>query len=483
MRQLLQSLFAPSRYDAKTLEQIRARMAEYTHLTDNDLRAAVAHARSLVHVFALTAIVASRLLGQDMYDVQFLGAMALARGSIAEMQTGEGKTLAAVPAVVCYALRGEPVHVMTVNDYLARRDAEWMGEIYRFFNLSVGCIQQGMSPAERRSAYARDITYATPNEIGFDVLRDRLALHGNDQVHRPFGTAVIDEADSILIDEARIPLVIAGGSTSMPRVAHAVDWVVRQFKKHAHYTVDTGRYNVALTDAGIRAVENAFGCGNLFNEENLLLHTAVQDALDAHVLLRRDVDYIVKNGEIDMIDEFKGRVAIDRRWPAGLQSALDAKEGLWPKLQGMVLGTITLQHLVALYPRICGMTGTAATQPIELKRFYGLDVEVIPTNRPVIRQDYPDEVFATREEKEEAVASEVRRVHDTGQPVLVGTASVEDSYRISRLLWGVRHNVLNALNDEYEAQIIAAAGQRGAVTVSTKHGRSRHGHPTRARCT
>ena len=402
-----------------------------------------------------------------MYDVQLRGALALARGSIAEMQTGEGKTLAAVPAVAWLARERKGVHVMTANDYLAGRDARWMGGIYRFLGLSTGYVEQGMPPTERRAAYACDVTYATANEIAFDLLRDRLALRLDQQVHRPFFTAVIDEADSILIDEARIPLVIAGGDTDDAGMAYAVDQVARRLRLGTHYTVDAGGHNAALTDAGIRVIENAFGCGNLFEERNLRLHTAVQDSLEAHALLRRDVDYLVKGGAIEMVDEFKGRIALNRRWPAGLHTAVEAKEGVVPKPQGMVLGSTTIQNLIALYPLVCGMTGTAASQAIEFQRVYGLHVEVLPTNRPVIREDRPDSLFTTKAEKEQAVVEEIRRVHSNGQPILVGTASVEESERLSARLADVPHRVLNARNDEVEAGIIAQAGQRGAVTIST----------------
>ena len=467
MRRFLDSLFAPSRRDGADIQKINAMRAGFAGLTDDQLRAAGTRAKDLLTLIAVTAAVASRVLGLDMFDVQLRGTLALARGSIAEMQTGEGKTLAAVPAIAWYARQGNGVHVMTVNDYLARRDAAWMGEIYRFLGLTVGHVQQGMTAAERRAAYACDITYATANEIGFDFLRDRLALRLEDQVHRPFAAAVIDEADSILIDEARIPLVIAGGDSADSPWAYAADPVVRNFRIPVHCTVDVGSRNVALTDNGIAAVETVFGCGNLYEERNIGLLTAVQDSLHAHALLRRDVDYVVKNGAIEMVDEFKGRIAQDRRWPAGLHTAVEVKEGVAAKRQGMVLGSITLRHLVALYPRVCGMTGTAATQALEFQQVYEMPVEVIPTNRPMIRADHPDAVFATKAEKEAAVLAEIRRLHQNGQPVLVGTGSVEESERLSRALGSIPHNVLNARNDEHEAAIIAQAGDRGAVTIST----------------
>ena len=467
MRQFLHSIFAFLHRDAADIQRIRAMRSEYSRLNDNDLRTAASRAKSLIQLMAVTAVVASRVLSQDMFDVQLCGALALARGSIAEMQTGEGKTLAAVPAVAWYARQGQGVHVMTVNDYLARRDAAWMGEIYRFLGLSCAHVQQGMTHEERRAAYACDITYATANEIGFDFLRDRLALHPRELVHRPFAVAVIDEADSILIDEARIPLVIAGGNTDDSALSYVADKVVRNLRALAHYTADVGGHNVALTDEGIRIVENALRCGNLYDARNLQLVTAVQDALHAHALLHRDVDYVVKNGAIEMVDEFKGRIAQDRRWPAGLHTAIEAKEGVAAKAQGMILGSITLQHLIALYPQVCGMTGTAATQALELRKVYGLRVETIPTNRPVIRVDRPDAVFATKGEKEQAVLAEIRRAHASGQPILVGTASVAESERLSRMLNDIPHQTLNARNDEAEAAIVAQAGERNAVTIST----------------
>jgi preprotein translocase subunit SecA len=441
--------------------------ADLTRLPDDELRAAASRAGNLLEYIAIAAVVASRVLGQDLFDVQVQGALALARGSIAEMQTGEGKTLAAVPAIAWYARGSAGVHVMTANDYLARRDARWMGDIYRFLGFSVTAIQQSMTRAERRAAYAADITYATPNEIGFDLLRDRLALRLDDQVHRPFAAAVIDEADSILIDEARVPLVIAGGAEDTDALAHAADALVRRFQPALHYTVDPGNHNAALTDFGIRAVEDGFACGNLFDPRNLVLHSVVQDSVHAHALLHRDVDYIVKNGAIEMVDEFKGRIALNRRWPAGLHTAVEVKEGVAPKRQGMILGSTTIQHLIGLYPRVCGMTGTAATQSLEFLKVYNLQVEVIPTNRPVVREDLPDEIFATKAEKERAVLEEIHRAHATGQPVLVGTASVEESERLSAMLAGIPHQVLNARNDEAEAAIVALAGERGAVTIST----------------
>jgi len=461
------SLYSSFDRNQSAIRRINALRLQFANLSDDELRNTAVQTSGLLPFIAATAVMASRVLGHNMYDVQLRGALALARGSIAEMQTGEGKTLAAVPAVAWFASERKGVHVLTVNDYLARRDATWMGEIYRRLGLSVGYVQQGMTVTERHAAYTCDITYATANEVGFDVLRDRLALRLEDQVHRPFSAAVVDEVDSILIDEARIPLVIAGGATSDSTLTFVADQVVRRLQPSTHYTVDVGGHNAALTDAGIRALEDAFGCGNLFDECNITLHTALQDSLEAHALLRRDVDYLVNGGAIEMVDEFRGRIALNRRWPAGLHTAIEAKEGVATKSQGTILGSTTIRDLIALYPRVCGMTGTAATQAIEFEAVYGLRVETIPTNLPVIRLDQPDVLFVKKAEKELAVAAEIRRVHATGQPILVGTASVEESEILSGRLADLPHRVLNARNDEEEAVIVSNAGQRNAITIST----------------
>ncbi len=467
MRHFWRNLFRDSAGPESLIAVINGLRSDLRALSDAELKAIDWRASGLAEVIALTAVVAERVLGLKMFDVQLQGALALTAGKIAEMQTGEGKTLAAVPAVVWFAREGAGVHVMTVNDYLARRDAQWMGGIYEFLGLSVGYLQQGMEIEDRRRAYACDITYATANEIGFDLLRDGLALYPQEQVQRPFGTALIDEADSILIDEARIPLVIAGGEAGEQPLAYQVDRITRFFHRGRHFTLDEYARNIALTDAGIRTIETSFGCGNLFEEQNLALLTAVQDSIHAHALLRRDVDYLVKDGAIESVDEFKGRIAENRRWPAGLHTAIEAKEGLALKIQGRILGSVTLQNLISLYPMVCGMTGTAATQAEELRLVYGLEVEVIPTNRPMIRADLPDRVYARKFDKERAVLQEIRRLHASGQPVLVGTRSVEESERLSARLSDIPHQVLNARHEEQEAGMIARAGLAGAVTIST----------------
>jgi preprotein translocase subunit SecA len=432
MRRFLRSLFSGSTSTEKPqIDLINYRRAELAKLDDDELKATAGRAGTLLEIIAVTAVVAARLLGLGVFDVQLQGALALASGKIAEMQTGEGKTLAAVPAIAWYAKQRKGVHVMTVNDYLARRDAEWMRGIYEFLGLSVGCIQQSVAKKERQHAYQCDITYAIANEIGFDYLRDQLALFPSDQVHRPFAAAVIDEADSLLIDEARVPLVIAGGESARNSLPNMVDRLTRTFRQSHHYTIDEYGRNVALTEAGIQAVESAFACDNLFVADNLALLVAVQDSLHAHALLRRGIDYLVKDGVVESVDEFKGRIVPDRRWPAGLHTAIEAKEGVALKTQGTILGSITLQSLIALYPKVCGMTGTAATQAEEFRVIYGLEVEVIPTNRPIIRLDHPDVLFRTKREKELAVVEEIHRAHRTGQPVLIGTASVAESERLS----------------------------------------------------
>ena len=449
------------------LRRIKTRCVELRESSDAELKAFGERAADVVEDIAVTVEVARRTICLEMFEVQIRAALAMADGKIAELQTGEGKTLAAVPAIAWHAKSGNGVHVMTVNDYLAKRDSHWMRPVYNFLGLSVGCIQQGMTAEQRRQAYTCDVTYCTPQEAGFDFLRDQLAMQACEQVQRPFAAGVIDEADSILIDEARIPLVIAGGKTARDALAGRVDEITRGLHHTLHYTSDEHGHNVSLTDEGITFVEKAFGCGNLFDNANLTLHTAVQDSLHAHALLHRDVDYLVRDGAIQPIDEFKGRIARDRRWPAGLQTAIEAKERVSLKTQGRVLGSITLQSLIALFPKLCGMTGTAATQSEEFASVYGLEVEVIPTHRPLIRVDHPDVVFATKREKEQAVVDEIRHVHRAGRPVLVGTASVEDSESFSARLAGIPHETLNARNDEQEAAIVARAGQPGAVTIST----------------
>jgi preprotein translocase subunit SecA len=419
--------------------------------------------------FALVREAARRTVNLRPFDVQVLAGLALDRGNVVEMATGEGKTLTAVMPAALHALTGRGVHVLTFNDYLARRDAEWMGPVYRQVGLSVGFVQQGMTRAERRSAYLSDVTYVTAKEAGFDHLRDLLATDMADVVHRPFHLALVDEADSLLIDEARIPLVIAGDLGREASFARRLAELVASFVPGVHFDLDEYSRDVELTETGVEATERALGCGRLHEEQNLTLLTEMNCALHAQVLLRRDVDYLVREGRIEIIDEFTGRVVRDRHWPDGLQAALEAKEGLERRPDGRILGSMTLQHFLGAYSRLCGMTGTAQSAAAELHDVYGLTTVVIPTNRPMIRVDHPDVVFTHRDAKLRALVEEIRQTHATARPVLVGTLSVEESEWLAGQLRqaGVENQVLNAKNDGEEALVVARAGAPGAVTIST----------------
>ena len=446
----------------------RALVERWCELRDTvAVRSPTADDRTLA--FALIREVASRTLGQRPFDVQIVAGLALDGGAVVEMQTGEGKTLTAVMPAALMALTGRGVHVLTFNDYLARRDAEWMGPVYRTLGLSVAYVDHQMTPAERRASYRADVTYVTAKEAGFDHLRDLLVLDPADLVHRPFHAAVIDEADSLMIDEARIPLVIAGSVDRGASQASELARLVRSLTPGVHFAMDEHGRDVNLTESGIEHIEETLGCGGLHSHDNYRLLTEINCALHAHALLRRDVDYIVRHDRIAIVDEFTGRVVEDRHWPDGLQAALEAKEGLEAKTHGRILGSITLQHFLRLYPRLSGMTGTAQPAAGELEQFYGVEVIVIPTDRPMIRVDHPDRVFAHRDAKELALVDEVVRVHHSQRPMLVGTSSVEESERIADRMRaaGVACQVLNAKNDEAEAQIVADAGAPGAVTIST----------------
>ena len=420
-------------------------------------------------LYAVAREVARRRLGLRPFDVQIVAGLAMDDGRIVEMQTGEGKTLAAVLPAALNALTGNGVHVLTFNDYLARRDAAWMGPIYQALGLSVAFVQEGMAPPVRRRAYGADVTYVTAKEAGFDHLRDQLARRRDDLVHRPFRFALIDEADSILIDEARVPLVIAGSAERPASSSQLASRIVTGLTAGVHYDHDEYGRDVELTEAGAEHIEQLLACGSLHIEANLPLLTEINCALHAHRLLRRDVDYMVRDGRIALIDEHTGRIAHDRHWPDGLQAALEAKEGLDRRPDGRILGSITLQHFIRGYPRLCGMTGTARAAAAELDETYGVKVTVIPTHHPMIRIDHPDRVYGSRAAKEAAVIDEIQTAHASGRPILVGTVSVEESERLAPRLVasGVRCDVLNARNDEAEARIIASAGAPGAVTIST----------------
>ncbi|MFO7733075.1 MAG: accessory Sec system translocase SecA2 [Candidatus Aminicenantes bacterium] len=430
---------------------------------------AAATERARIEAFGLVFEAARRALGLAAHDVQLAAGLAMSADKLAELPTGEGKTLAAVFAASFLALSGRPVHVLTFNDYLARRDAAWMGPVYRLIGLSVGVVQEGLSKAAKRLAYASDITYATAKEAGFDYLRDRLSMESGDLVHRPFGAALIDEADSILIDEARIPLVISGVVGQLGGDAGRAAGVVRDLVPGRDYEVDDKKQNVFPTDAGIRSLESALGCGNLFAPENGPLLAEVHCALHARALLERDVDYIVRGGRIEIVDEFTGRVMDERHWPDGLQAAVEAKENVRGRTEGRTLGSVTLQHFLRLYPHLSGMTATARPSAREFKEFYGLSVVVIPPHRPCIRQDLPDLVFTHREAKRRALVAEIASVHGLGRPILVGTSSVRESEELAAALRSacVACEVLNAKNDELEARVVARAGTPGAVTIST----------------
>jgi preprotein translocase subunit SecA len=422
-----------------------------------------------VEVFALALEAARRATGLAAHDVQLIAALAMADGKIAELPTGEGKTLLAVFAASYFALTGRPVHVLTFNDYLARRDVAWMGPAYRLLGLSVGIVQEGMDKPAKKTAYACDITYATAKEAGFDYLRDRLAFEPGELVHRPFSVALVDEADSILIDEARIPLVISGTAGAAGPDARRLDEAVGRLERGRDYETDAENANVFPTDAGIRRIEALLGSGNLFAPENEALLAAAHCALHARVLLERDVDYIVRDGRIEIVDEFTGRVMDKRHWPDGLQAAVEAKEGVRRGSEGRILGSITLQHFFRLYPALCGMTATAAPSARELKEFYGLGVVVVPPHRPCVRRDQPDVVFTHKGPKAAALVREIAGVHASDRPVLVGTASVRESEELAAALAaaGVSCEILNAKNDEIEAAVVARAGAPGAVTIST----------------
>ena len=423
----------------------------------------------LVEAFALVRETSQRTIGLRPFDVQVIAGIVMHEGKLAEMQTGEGKTLVAVFPAYLNGLTGKGVHIHTFNDYLARRDAAWMGPIYKFLGLSVGCIQEGMSTHERQKAYAADITYMTAKEAGFDYLRDHLCYDRGDLAHRPFHFALVDEADSILIDEARVPLVIAGTVGKPKADPGSLAEVVKGLKPDVDFYTDEGGRNIYLSDLGLKNVEKMLGCGNLHSSRNFDLLTNLNQALHAEFLLMRDIDYIVRNGKIEIVDEFTGRVVLDRHWPDGLQAAVEAKEKLCLGSGGAILGSITLQHFLQLYPKICGMTATAQPAADELEEFYNLKVVVIPPNRPCIRQDYPEVVFTHKEAKKKALIAEINRSHAEKRPVLVGTASVEESEEIASALKesGIACEVLNAKNDELEAGIIAQAGLPGAVTIST----------------
>ncbi len=477
------------------VDKILSLEAEYKALSEEELRGKTAIFKErlsqgetlddiLPEAFAAAREAADRVLGMRPYPVQLIGGIVLHQGRIAEMKTGEGKTLVAVLPCYLNALTGEGVHVVTVNDYLAKRDSEWMGKVHRYMGLTVGLVIPGMKPAERRVAYAADITYCTNNELGFDYLRDNMAIYKPELVQRGHAFAIVDEVDSILIDEARTPLIISGKGEDSSQLYELADKFVAGLRKlvfaktdekeeqdnyDCDYIVDEKAHSVSLTAAGIAKAERQFGVENLGDPENATLSHHLNQAMKARGLMKKDIDYVVKDGEIIIVDEFTGRLMYGRRYNEGLHQAIEAKEGVKVASESKTLATITFQNFFRLYKKLSGMTGTALTEQEEFEAIYNLDVVEIPTNRPVQRLDQTDVVYKTELGKFRAIIEQVKKCHEKGQPVLVGTVSIEKSELLSKILKksGVPHNVLNAKNHEQEAQIVAQAGKFGAVTIAT----------------
>ncbi|HEY8372199.1 MAG TPA: preprotein translocase subunit SecA [Pseudonocardiaceae bacterium] len=453
---------------------------EVVELSDAELRAKTEEFRKrhadgetldelLPEAFAVAREAAKRVLGQRPYDVQLMGAAALHFGQVAEMKTGEGKTLTSVLAAYLNAISGKGVHVVTVNDYLAKRDAEWMGRVHRFLGMEVGVILSQMSPDQRRQAYAADITYGTNNEFGFDYLRDNMAWSLEECVQRGHNYAIVDEVDSILIDEARTPLIISGPADQSSRWYQEFARLAPLMQRDVHYEVDERKRTIGVTERGVAFVEDQLGIDNLYEAANSPLVSYLNNALKAKELYKKDRDYIVRNGEVLIVDEFTGRILAGRRYNEGMHQAIEAKEGVEIRAENQTLATITLQNYFRLYDKLAGMTGTAQTEAAELHQIYKLGVVPIPTNRPMIRKDQPDLVYKTEEAKFRAVVEDIAERHAKGQPVLVGTTSVEKSEYLSKMLTarGIPHEVLNAKHHEREAAIVARAGRKGAVTVAT----------------
>jgi len=457
-----------SRYE-ELLPDIARREEDLRGLGDAALTAAAAEATDDAGICALGREAARRALGERPFDVQLLGTLAMLNGQVAEMATGEGKTLSGALAAAGYVRRGHRVQVMSVNDYLARRDAEWMGPVYDLLGVSVGWVTQASAPDERRKAYAADVCYGSASEIGFDVLRDRLATSVADLVTEEPDVILIDEADSVLVDEALVPLVLAGSAGPADSGREMAE-IAGRLLPRLHYEVDDERRNVFLTDAGTRIAEQALGGINLYAEQNLDVLTQLNVALHARALLQRDVDYIVRDDRIHLISASRGRVARRQRWPDGLHAAVEAKEGLRASESGQILDSITIQALVRRYPVACGMTGTAVAVGEQLREFYGLEIAVIPPNLPCVREDEPDRLYRTAADKEDAVVSQVADTHAAGRPVLIGTLDVAESERLAERMGqsGLSCVVLNAKNDAQEAAIVAEAGALGAITVSTQ---------------
>ncbi|HIV20786.1 MAG TPA: preprotein translocase subunit SecA, partial [Candidatus Scatomorpha stercorigallinarum] len=478
------------------VDRIEALEGRMQSLSDEELRGKTAefkeryaHGESLddmlPEAFAAVREAAWRVLGMKPFRVQLIGGIVLHEGRIAEMKTGEGKTLVAVLPAYLNAIAGEGVHVVTVNDYLARRDSEWMGKVFRFMGLEVGLIVHGLNAEQRRAAYAADVTYGTNNEMGFDYLRDNMAIYKQQMVQRGHAFAIVDEVDSILIDEARTPLIISGQGDESTDLYRQADGFVRTLKRltvtsvdekaeedeslDADYIVDEKARTATLTARGTAKAEKYFGLENLADLENSTLAHHINQALKAHGVMKRDIDYVVKDGEVIIVDEFTGRLMLGRRYSEGLHQAIEAKEQVDVRRENKTLATITFQNYFRLYGKLSGMTGTALTEEEEFQTIYQLDIVEIPTNKPVIRKDWPDIVYRNEKGKLDAVIEQIIACHEKGQPVLVGTVSIEKSEALSALLKkrGIAHNVLNAKQHEREAEIVAQAGKLGAVTIAT----------------
>lgn len=464
----------------KEIEKINLLEPEIQILSDSELRAKtdefkkrLANGETLDDImpeaFAVVREAAKRTLGQRHFDVQLMGGIVLHEGKIAEMKTGEGKTLVATLPVYLNALTGKGVHVVTVNDYLAKFHSEWMGRVYRFLGLTVGVILHNLNSEERRQAYGCDITYGTNNEFGFDYLRDNMAFSVEDMVQRELNYAIVDEVDSILIDEARTPLIISGQADESTELYYRFARIAPKLKKDLDYTVDEKARTVVVTEEGVAKVEKMLNVENMYDDENTELVHQLNQALRAKELMKRDRDYVVKDGEVIIVDEFTGRLMFGRRYSDGLHQAIEAKEGVKIERESQTLATITFQNYFRMYNKLAGMTGTAETEETEFRKIYGLEVVVIPTNLPMIRIDHPDVVYKTESGKFRAVVEDIVATHQTKQPILVGTISIEKSEELSNLLKkrGVPHQVLNAKHHEREAEIIAQAGRLGSVTIAT----------------
>lgn len=467
MRQLVEEKINPQESALKKLSD--SSLANKT----NAFKARLAKGETLDDIlpdaFAVIREASRRVLGMRQFDVQLIGGIILHRGNIAEMGTGEGKTLVATAPVYLNALEGKGAHVITVNDYLAKRDSEWMGQVYKFLGLSVGLIVHDLDFEQRKIAYNSDITYGTNNEFGFDYLRDNMVSSLDQMVQRPLHYCLIDEVDSILIDEARTPLIISGPGQKSTDNYYVMSKLVPQLKLGEDYTIDEKQKTVAPTEAGVSKMEKMLKVDNLYDTDNLELNHLFVQALRAQAMMERDRDYVVKDGEVVIVDEFTGRLMYGRRYSDGLHQAIEAKEGLQVQRESQTLATITFQNYFRMYDKLAGMTGTAKTEEQEFIKIYGLEVFQVPTNRPVQRKDMPDVIFKTKRGKYRAVVREIERRHATGQPMLIGTTSIEQSEQLSHMLKeaGIVHNVLNAKYHELEAQIVAQAGQKGQVTIAT----------------